>query len=81
MKYHYVLSEEALGVFAAGRPRERAILLHAFREVADFPEAADVERTVAGFRYCRKRIGRWDLTWRVDGPVKMVIIIDVEPAR
>ena len=76
-----MLTEEALATFGSCSTQERQQLIRSFQQLAEFPDAADFTWSIAGFDYHSKRFGHWSVTYRIDSPVRQIIIGDIEKLR
>jgi hypothetical protein len=78
VRYQFLLSEDALDVFSSRPTRQREQLKRAFLHIAEFPDDADSTWDESGFLYIAKRFQRWNVIYRVDGPVKQVHIARIQ---
>jgi hypothetical protein len=77
MPWTFLLDRAVLATFTELSKQERTKLMRAFDRLAEYPDDADAEWNKAGFMYHEKRFGDWDITYRLDGPVKHVLIVDL----
>ncbi len=77
LPYAFWLSREALDFFESQSASNRKRLRDAFKKIADRPDNCDREQNLGGFLISYKKVGNWVITYRVDAPVKRVMIGDI----
>jgi mRNA-degrading endonuclease RelE of RelBE toxin-antitoxin system len=80
MSYAYWLSKDALKFLERLSARNRRRLIDGFERMAATPFECDYELNRKGFLTNFKRIGGWMIVYRVDVPVKCVMISDIVDA-
>jgi hypothetical protein len=78
LNYRFLIADDALATFEKCSRREITLLLDHCRRLGMFPEDYDRKRSVCGFDYYSKRIGRWSFTYQIDSPVKKILVVAIE---
>jgi hypothetical protein len=78
MAYQFALEGEVAESFALLKTPERLALITAFRSLAANPDqSTDADLFRCGFLLHEKQFGQWTLTYRLDVPVKRVLILAI----
>ena len=78
MAYQFALEGEVAESFALLKTPDRLALIAAFRSLAANPDQPTDEDLVrSGFLLHEKQFGQWTLTYRLDVPVKRVLILAI----
>ena len=76
MAYQFALEGEVAESFALLKASERLALITAFRSLAANPDQpTDDDFFRSGFLLHEKQFGHWTITYRLDVPVKRVLIL------
>jgi hypothetical protein len=78
LNYRFFVADDALSAFAATTRRESALLFDHCRHLVAFPNDFDQTWEIDGFSFYSRRFGPWDITCRIDGAVKKVLIVAIE---
>ncbi len=79
MAYQFALEGEVAEAFALLKTSERLALIAAFRSLAVNPDQLPDEDLIrSGFLIHEKQFGKWKLTYRLDVPVKRVLILAIQ---
>ena len=79
MAYQFALEGEGAESFALLKTSDRLALIAAFRSLAANPDQpADEDLVRSGFLLHEKQFGQWTLTYRLDVPVKRVLILAIQ---
>jgi len=78
LRYEYLINRRVLEILDAAEEGERGRLLAAFDRLENQPEQAYdfLERGTSGADIRCKFFGDWLLRYRVDSPVRQVIVVD-----